>query len=737
MAEGSKELYPKDLSLTNCDKEPIHIIGKIQDHGYLLVYDVITSIISYCSANAAQILNAPVTEILGASIHQYLEEPFVLEFKKLEQNIKFTPQVLNINAEDFLLIAYKNGNSVLLEFEKYLQPSDPFSYQIQLSKIITKLNDIQEEQYMCDIAADLIKQFYAYDRVMIYRFDENWDGIVISEAKEEKLESWLGLRYPASDIPAQARELFLKQGVRIISDVHSEPISILALEGEERENPVDLTLSELRSSSPIHIEYLKNMKVGATLTAAIVSKGKLWGLIACHHYKPKFINYYERQSCNFLTQVFSNQLILSASNTLLQKVNTSAVLRNTLIEQITRNWDIPAGLTQGNLTMLELTEATGAALCLDNIVYRLGDAPEEDEIFNIINYIRSQTSENTYSSSRFSLDSKSTQELVNKASGVLCVFISKLQNDCLIWFKPEKISTVTWGGNPEKAASEEHNFKISPRKSFDKWSVEQKGNSEPWQDYEIAAAKTLRQNISEIILKQYEEVKALNGKLQNAYEDLETFSYSVAHDLRAPLRGIDGFTQILKEDYYDKLDDFGKSSIETIVDSARNMNLLIDNILEFSRVTQYQLNREPLNIKEIAESVLSFINVAQNYPNILIKIEPNMPVSFGDRNMIAQLLQNLLTNALKYTEHSDQPFIEIGSIEIEKKQFYFVKDNGIGFDQKHEQRIFKLFNRLVGDEYTGSGIGLTIVERIIKKHSGIINVKSAVNRGSTFFFNLG
>ncbi|WP_028374806.1 ATP-binding protein [Leeuwenhoekiella sp. MAR_2009_132] len=737
MAEGSKELYPKDLSLTNCDKEPIHIIGKIQDHGYLLVYDAFSLKITYCSENVSIILNTPIEKILGASIHSFIEDVLVLDFNSLEKNTKLAPIILSFNTSDFLLIAHKNDDSVLLEFEEYTQPSDPFNYQIQLSQIVTKLNDIREEQQMCDVAADLIKQFYAYDRVMIYRFDENWDGIVVSEAREEELESWLGLRYPASDIPKQARELFLKQGVRIISDIHSEPVSILALEGEERENPVDLTLSELRSSSPIHIEYLKNMNVGATLTAAIVSKGKLWGLIACHHYKPKFINYYERQSCNFLTQVFSNQLILSASNTLLQKVNASAVLRNTLIEQITRNWDIRAGLTGDNLTLLDLTEATGAALCLDDVVYRLGEAPEEAEVFEIIKHIRTQTSENSYVNNAFSLDLKSTPEVVKKASGVLCMFISKLQNDCLIWFKPEKIATVTWGGNPEKAAHEEHNFKISPRKSFEKWSVEQRGKSEPWQDYEIAAAEALRQNISEIILKQYEEVKALNEKLRNAYEDLETFSYSVAHDLRAPLRGIDGFTQILKEDYYDQLDDFGKSSIETIVDSAKNMNQLIDNILEFSRVTQYQINREPLNIKELTEGVLSFLNVKQNYPKTQISIQSDLPISYGDYNMIAQLLQNLLTNALKYTEHSEQPYIELGSVELEEKQFYFVKDNGIGFDQKHEHRIFKLFNRLVGDEYAGSGIGLTIVERIIKKHQGVIKVKSAVNQGTTFYFNLG
>nr|AOE08862.1 phytochrome, two-component sensor histidine kinase [uncultured bacterium] len=737
MKEGSSELYPEDLKLIDCDKEPIHIIGKIQSHGYLLVCDATTLEITYCSENIDTLFNKSISELLGSSLESLFEDHLINDLKNATDHVKLSPVRLHLNNEDILLITHKTGNSILLEFENFQESQNAFDYQIQLSEVVTRLSEQNNEQQMCDVAADLIKKLYDYNRVMIYKFDENWDGIVISEARDQGMETWLGLRYPASDIPKQARDLFLKQGVRIISDVNEAPVSILAHQGVERNNPVDLTLSELRGTSPIHIEYLQNMNVGASLTAAIIFKGTLWGLIACHHYTPKFVNYYERQSCKFLTQVFSSQLLLSTTNTLLEKVNESANLRNTLMKQISENWDISEGLVKGDVNLLDLNDASGAALYIDDIVYRLGDAPEERDILKFILEIKKRSTQNLFQSNEFILESDGDQDLIRKASGVLCVFISKFKNDCLIWFKPEKKSTVNWAGNPDKSFTNEKNFRISPRKSFEKWSVSQEKKSEPWQDYEVEAASVLRQNISEIILKKYEEVKSLNNKLTIAYEDLETFSYSVAHDLRAPLRGIDGFTQILKEDYYEELDDFGKSAIETILDSASNMNQLIDNILEFSKVTQYETERAPFDLAKITNDILDFLNVKLNHPKLKITIDANMPMLNGDAKMVTQLMQNLLTNAIKYTGKSENPHIEVGSTLLNGDLFYYVKDNGIGFDQKHEHRIFKLFNRLVGEEYEGSGIGLAIVARIVKKHSGIISVKSAVNEGSTFFFNLG
>ena len=736
MAHGPTSLYPKEVTLTNCDREPIHILGKIQNHGYLIACDATSHIVNYCSDNIAQILDKSPEALLGQPLNAVFDEVqtrYLLETKVAE---KATPIHTTIGGKQYAMLAHLNEGNLVIEFEPLEVDANAFEYQNQLAEIVSKLNGAGEEQRMCDVTADLIKEFFGYDRVMIYRFDENWDGIVVSEARESHLESWLGLRYPASDIPQQARKLFLKQGVRIIADVKSTPVSIQALGGKEQENPIDLSLSETRASSPIHIEYLENMNVGASLTAAIISKGTLWGLIACHHYSPKFVDFYKRQSCKFLTQIFSSQLVLLSSNILLQKVNEASKTRSLLMEKITKNWNVHKGLTKGSHTMLDLTQAHGAAVFLDGKLKRVGITPDKEQILALINRLK-PLEQDEIITTQLTKDLPELQDLKAKASGVMCLFLSNLKKDAILWFKSEKIETVNWAGNPDKLSMLDSNERLTPRKSFEAWSIQEEGKSAPWEDYEIVAARALKQDISQIILEKYDEIKGLHNLLQIAYEDLETFSYSVAHDLRAPLRGIDGFAHIIKEDYFDQLDEFGKSSINTIIGSATKMNQLIDDILAFSMVSQSEMNKDKFSMNKLVDDVLGILPISQDYPSVSITVAPQMPQAYGDRKMIAQLLQNLLTNALKYTRAVEQPQITIGFKEYQNKGFYFVQDNGIGFDQSHEKRIFRLFNRLVGDEYEGSGIGLTIAKRIIKKHKGAIAVISKPGEGSTFLFNLG
>ncbi|WP_370174765.1 ATP-binding protein [Leeuwenhoekiella palythoae] len=736
MAHGPTSLYPKEVTLTNCDREPIHILGKIQNQGYLIACDASSHIVNYCSDNIAQILDKSPEALLGQPLKAVFDEVQTQQLLETKVAEKATPIHTTIDGQQYAMLAHLNEGNLVIEFEPLEVDANAFEYQNQLAEIVSKLNGAGEEQRMCDVTADLIKEFFGYDRVMIYRFDENWDGIVVSEARESHLESWLGLRYPASDIPQQARKLFLRQGVRIIADVKSTPVSIQALGGKEQENPIDLSLSETRASSPIHIEYLENMNVGASLTAAIISKGTLWGLIACHHYSPKFVDFYKRQSCKFLTQIFSSQLVLLSSNILLQKVNEASKTRSLLMEKITKNWNVHKGLTKGSHTMLDLTQAHGAAVFLDGKLKRVGITPDKEQILALINRLKPLEQDEVITT-QLTKDLPELQDLKAKASGVMCLFLSNLKKDAILWFKSEKIETVNWAGNPDKLSALDSNERLTPRKSFEAWSIQEECKSAPWEDYEIVAARALKQDISQIILEKYDEIKGLHNLLQIAYEDLETFSYSVAHDLRAPLRGIDGFAHIIKEDYFDQLDEFGKSSIDTIIGSATKMNQLIDDILAFSMVSQSEMNKDKFSMNKLVNDVLGILPISQDYPSVSITVAPQMPQAYGDRNMIAQVLQNLLTNALKYTRAVDQPQITIGFKEHQNKGFYFVQDNGIGFDQSHEKRIFRLFNRLVGDEYEGSGIGLTIAKRIIKKHKGTIAVISKPGEGSIFLFNLG
>ncbi len=726
-------LYPKNVDLTNCDKEPIHIIGKLQKRGYLVSCNLQNLNITRYSEH--------IGDIFDLNHIAFFEQPIHAIFEKIDIDIlvildylkekKVVYQEVVINSSKFTLIAHKNELEYIIELEPNPIHIDPFEYQLQLSDIATQINEKDTLQDKCDYAASWIKQYLEYDRVMIYKFDADWNGSVIAESKENHLESWLGLHYPSTDIPQQARKLFLKQGVRIIDNVNSDPVSILSSEAMS-EIPLDLSNSELRAVSPIHIEYLQNMKVGATLTAAIVINKSLWGLIACHHYSSRFINFYQRLSCKFLTQIFSTSILLDSKNTVLDQIKNSAKVRTILIDQITQEKDITLGLSRFEYTINDLTNATGAAIYIDNDLTLLGSCPEPARIKELLEFIKTSTPDIIYYTESLSEHFPIAKSYKSIASGVLCQFISKTKKDALIWFKPEVIQTVNWAGNPEKTVTVDKDHKLSPRKSFEKWSVEHEGKSEPWTDQEIAEVVSLHKNITDVIIEKYNEVRELNAKLKMAYEELESFSYSVSHDLRAPLRGIDGFAHIIKEEYFESLDDFGKDSIKTIIDSVEKMNALIDDILEYSGLGKKQLQFRYFSLPKIVNEILP--DLKKLYKNVTIVISEDMPEIYGDRNITGLLMKNLLENAMKYSSKKEEPLVTIGSLT---KNTFFVKDNGIGFNMKHKKTIFGVFNRLVTDEYKGSGIGLAIAKRVVDKHNGKIWVESLENKGSTFYFNLG
>ncbi|WP_405211815.1 ATP-binding protein [Dokdonia sp. Asnod2-E02] len=732
MSTPSK-LYPKKIDLTNCDKEPIHLLGQVQSHAYLFVIDALKKQIVRVSENVFNLLSRKREDIHTITIKDVFGPSASTIASHIEGKNTQTIEV-EVKEKRYVVITHYKEDLIYIELEPVVAQAEAHIVQRQLSDIITDLSQAITVRGMCDKTANLIKELTGYDRVMVYKFDQNWNGTIISESREVALESWLGMHYPATDIPQQARKAFLTQGVRIIADVKSKTAAVYP-ELNEQGFPLDLTNCESRASSPIHIEYLENMKVGATLTAAIISNGNLWGLIACHHYSPKFVNYYQRQTIKFLTQVFSTQLTLRSSNEVLTRINATVATRAKLVEQMSDGWDVHSGLTEKTTSMLSITEATGGAIFLENKISTVGETPASDDILDLVDWIYNSQMGDTYTSHNLTKEYDKGEAFAKMASGVLCVFVAKGEKDCILWFKPELKQVISWGGNPEKAVVEEGK-RLTPRKSFEKWNQEQVLTSLPWKDYEIASAQALRTSISNIIISRYQEVKELNDKLKEAYNELESFSYSVSHDLRSPLRGIDGFAQIIKEDYFESLDDYGKNAIQTIIDSTSKMNTLIDDILAFSGIGKDQIAMGVFDMQELVGEVLQFLQLDKKYNNTTIEVEGDLPKAYGDRGMIFQLLSNLIGNALKYSHTEENPTIYIGARRDESPAVFFIKDNGIGFNEAHKEKIFGVFNRLVKDEFEGSGIGLAIAQRVVDKHKGTIWAEGKVDQGATFYFQL-
>lgn len=730
--------YPDKIDLENCAKEPIHIIGRTQSHGVLIACHPATFEISQCGTNSGALFAVDHNSLLGQNIsmlfgHQQLEK---LKSSLASEELSI-PQEVEINGEKFLMLGHFSDQSLVLDFEPVKEVHDPYFFQKQLTRILNKFQSTETIEALANSAANLVKKMFGYDRVMIYRFDDSWNGEVIAEKKEEEMESWLGLHYPATDIPAQSRALFLKHKVRLISDVHYEPVPIKPEISPLSSQPLDISRSGLRAVSPIHIEYLKNMDVGASLSAAVVVKGKLWGLIACHHRTAKFLDHYQRESCRFLSQMLSTEITLQESRNYIQKTETSEVFRQRLVDQMQDQEDVMKALGEEEVKFTDLISCGGGALYFYNKWSTVGNTPSEEELRSLFYAFLSQQKEELFYTSNLSAVFPEAEAYKKTAAGVLCLRISA--NKYMIWFRPEVIQTVTWGGNPhEKAFFNEKENRISPRKSFQKWSEKLTGISEAWEESDLGVVKTLRDNVIHVVLaKQRKEIEALNEKLVEANEELELFSYGLSHDLRAPLRGVDGFLKLIQEDFAENLGKDGIKMLQMTRDLAAKMNALIDDILAYSGLHHSEAKvLQEVDTKALIIEVLEFFNVKASYPKAVVKIQKELPLMKGDRRMLFQLWSNLLNNALKYSEATAAPIVEVGTEERNGHRMYFVRDNGIGIKKEFQDKIFETFTRVAGGKYEGSGIGLAIVKKIVEKHSGRIFVESTPGRGSVFYFCL-
>ncbi len=730
--------YPEKVDTQNCDKEPIHLIGKAQAHGVIVAVDPYTSSVTQASENTLKFFGISHKAFLGTSLEKLIGE---IAFEKIKmaisENSIFTPEEIKINDNYFVMLPHLSGESLVLDFESLGETWNPTHFQQQLTSIINGLDAVNNIPALCDKAAKLIKRIFGYDRVMVYRFDEEWNGEVVAEEKEEHLESWLDLHYPASDIPAQSRKLFFKHKVRIISDVNYEPVPISPEISPISQKPLDLSRSALRGVSPIHIEYLQNMQVGATLTAAIIVNGKLWGLVACHHYSAKFINYFQRETCKFLTQVFSNNISTIQTRIFNQKFKENSELRQKILEDLKIENSLVEGLSKASVPLLSLMESSGGAIILDNEIKLFGKTPNEAEVIDLCDFLAGKEESIFHTESLKNQYSKA-ENFKNSASGILSFKLGRAESNFMIWFRPEVAETVSWGGNPNKKVSyNEEKQRLSPRKSFAKWTEKLEGVSHSWQDYDLETAKAFRENLNQFLLaRQKEEISRLNKNLSESNKDLELFSFGISHDLRGPLRGINGFAQILKEDFSKDLPAEASETIETILKASNRMEGIIDDILSFSKTTSGELEKKKFSTNKLLDELLSSFNIKINFPDTDLEIQEKLPETYGDRRMLFQLWSNLVDNALKYSEHAKNPRIEIGSFLQEGKNIFYVKDNGVGIAKINQDKIFKVFSRASQNTFKGTGVGLAVVARVLEKHNGKIWVESEPDKGSTFFFHL-
>jgi light-regulated signal transduction histidine kinase (bacteriophytochrome) len=753
MVETPAELTSFDL--TNCDREPIHIPGLIQPHGVLLVLREPDLDIIQMSRNTQAILGQAPEELLGQPLAGCLPPAGMQQIQQcLAADFEGTnPLDLTLEREAGTLIfdgiLHRWDQVVLLELEPRVAIPAPdfFDFYHQVKDPIARLQKAPTLLAMCQVAVKEIRRITGFDRVMVYRFDDDGTGVVIAEDTDQD-HPYLDLHYPASDIPQQARHLYTQNWLRLIPDAHYHPVGLMPEHNPVTGQPLDLSQAVLRSVSPLHLEYLENMGVTASMSISLLQNQQLWGLIACHHSSPQYIPYAIRTICEFIAQVMSAELMNKAAQADIDHRHQIRGLQAHIIEALSKADTFFTGMVALQSELLALVDATGAVVCHGEQSFEVGATPSQEAVRSLLEWLKPHLQKGIFATRSLPQLYPPAQAYQGIASGLLALEISRLHHNYILWFRPEVIQTVNWGGNPHKPVevAEDGELRMSPRQSFALWQEEVKGTALPWQPYEVEAVSELRNLIVGIVLRQAEAVSSMNFELKRSNEDLDSFAYIASHDLKEPLRGIHNYANFLMEDYAQTLNEEGVAKLETLVRLTQRMEDLINSLLHFSRLGRAELNWQPVNLNEVMEQAIATLTMARPDLSIDFRIPQPLPTVEGDRSQVNELFTNLISNAIKYNDKADK-WVEIGVMPGESladhaaavaPDTFYVRDNGIGIAPEHLDKVFQIFRRLHGrDEFGGgTGAGLTIARKIVERHGGHIWVESVRHQGTTFYFTL-
>jgi light-regulated signal transduction histidine kinase (bacteriophytochrome) len=511
------------LDLSSCDREPIHIPGAIQAHGVLLAVDATNLTIAHVSANCEQWLRQAPGQLIGRALDALLAPDSLTLLR--ECLAEGTETVSSLRTFQFALesgdsvafyaSAHRSNNVVIIELERL-----PVSGAIEDDAALTlmgkcrianrRLGECESVEELCQVVTQELCSLTNYHRIMVYQFDEEWNGAVIAEQHVENLEPYLGLHYPASDIPTQARAMFLLNGLRVIPDAQYQPVPLLPTAHPRTSQPLDLSRAHLRSVSPIHLEYLRNMKVGASLTISLVVDGKLWGLIACHHCSPRFVSPALREVCELFGQMVSMRLTerLQATGKMVAEQSKESLHR--LAVRVGQFGSIIPALLADENDLLALTNAQGAILWRDGEALPIGVTPPLDSIPRFQHWVANTTKDAIFFTDCLPGRFQGAAAYADVASGMLALLLARSPDLCILWFLPELIRTVDWAGDPDKSIEPVgDDGRIHPRRSFARWKKSARHHSRPWLNGEIEAVKQLQTILQDQLARTAEKLQKL------------------------------------------------------------------------------------------------------------------------------------------------------------------------------------------------------------------------------------
>ena len=740
-------------ALELCDEYPIRDIEHIQPHGCLLVLRWPGLDVVQVSANTGALLGIAADQLLGQPMTGLLDAAAIRQLEAALGRSERVTQRLTIGTPETPILAHchRQDQLVLLELEPEVTHSPDFEYlQQHMIKAIDSLEKADCLVSFAQMLAEEVRTLLMFDRVMVYRFLPDSSGVVMAEAKQSDLAPYLGLHFPATDIPAEARALFLENPLRWIPDINYQPAPLVPPINPITAASLNLSQTGLRGVSPPHVTYLQNMGVASSITIPLVNEQGLWGLIACHHGQPQVIDYKTRNAFIVLAKLANLTLIRQQSRERDRYRSQNKHLVTTLEQAIEQE----AGSTQQSLiqeaqTCFSLFDADGLAIVFGDDIAIAGDTPSQADIAALLPWLIDQGQE-VWSTATLSQHYPNSQAWDYQPAGMLAITVALKQPQAtayhLLLFRPEQTRTVTWAGRLGDSieVDDAGKWSLCPRNSFEIWQEQVQGRSLAWSPNDLEFAAELRNMLMLAVLKfSGEALATAASQAKIANQAKSEFLANMSHEIRTPMNAVLGFTDLLQPLVRNPV---AQDYLESISSSGKTLLALINDILDLSKIEAgrmeirydaHQLDRivkDVQNIfrqKALAKGLKLRTIVGESLPGHLLV----------DEVRLRQILFNLVGNALKFTERG-QVDIEIDCTPIQSQDDVSyvdldlsVSDTGIGIPAEDQQLIFNAFAQGEGQlnrRYEGTGLGLAITHRLTRLMGGTIDLESDVGRGSRF-----
>ena len=702
------------VTLANCADEPIHVPGTVQSHGAMLVFDA-NALLEAWSANVSALLllelsmgMALVAVALPESIAHLVEQCMALPAGEAMPHM----QAVEIGGREFDCVVHTHCSRVIVEFElRDISLGTVGTFALRAHSALDRLKRQNSMASLMQMATDQVRDITGFDRVMGYRFGQDGSGDVIAEARNATLAPLLGMRYPASDIPAQARRLYVLNTLRLIPDLNEPAVPLLGRDGSA---PVDMSHCVLRSVSPVHVEYLRNMGVGASMSVSIIVEGALWGLIACHHMSARRVPYAIRMTADVIAQVLAATVQTLEAKERADTIARAAAMRSSLMQALLTGEDALHEVARHAADICAALDCPALIVTHSgrHVVHGALDAVSAAVI------VQARPAAGDKLLERLQVDDwpPAARAHIGNWPGMLAMCFDPSSDGWVLAMRPEQVASIRWAGKPEKILQVGPlGARLTPRGSFEEWQETVRGRAEGWSPTHLLIARQMQDELHRASIARQSDTDLARAQLMAM----------LGHDLREPLHAIKMAAALLQR---------GGAPVpmgQRIQNSSNRMSRLISQVIDVSKIQTgiglgSQMRR--VDLEAIIADVVDEARIG--YPDLdyYFTVDASAMVEC-DPDRLAQVASNLLSNARSHGGRSEP--IGVMLTADQHRASFSISNVGEALDHDKVRNLFAPFKAASLHNTRnrgGMGLGLYIAERIVTEHGGTLAYSHAQGR---------